>query len=104
MLRQINTTTVTLIPKMVCPNSVKDFRPISCSNVLYRVISKIICNRLKKVLPHLINPAQAGFLEGRTILQNVILCQDLVKHGSRKRGKPKVILKVDILKAYDSIS
>ncbi|RAL42604.1 hypothetical protein DM860_017149 [Cuscuta australis] len=63
-LQQINATNICLIPKVDSPESPKDFRPIDCCNVVYKVISKIICSRLKDVLAHLINPNQSAFIEG----------------------------------------
>uniref|UniRef100_A0A803P279 Reverse transcriptase n=1 Tax=Cannabis sativa TaxID=3483 RepID=A0A803P279_CANSA len=64
MLKEINTTTITLIPKATCPKSVADFRPISCCNVLYKTATKVICNRLRKILLDLI----ADFVHGRYII------------------------------------
>ena len=59
------------------PKSIKDFRKITCCNILYKVIFKIFYNRLKKMLPNLINPTKVGFVEGMTILQNAMLCREL---------------------------
>ncbi|XP_074304794.1 uncharacterized protein LOC141639619 [Silene latifolia] len=55
LLKHINATTITLIPKCKMPTSVTQFRPIACCNVLYKCISKLLCNRLAKVLPDLIS-------------------------------------------------
>lgn len=55
ILKQVNNTLITLIPKTPCANSVEDYRPISCCNVLYKIISKSLANRLANVLPDIIS-------------------------------------------------
>ncbi|XP_074298509.1 uncharacterized protein LOC141629396 [Silene latifolia] len=83
LLAQVNTIVVTLIPKVDRLTSVKHFRPISCCNVLYKAILKIICTRLALILPDLINWSQGAFVKGRSILENILICQDLVRGDVR---------------------
>ena len=73
MLKQWNETRLLLIPKVVPPITVADFRPISCCNVLYKCISKLLCSRLNEVLPKLVNPSQGAFVASRELLFNVLL-------------------------------
>lgn len=80
-----------------------DFRPISLCNVLYRLIAKILANRLKPTLPHLIDHSQSGFIAGRSIQDNIFLIQEIVHSFSRGRKK-YIILKADIEKAFDKVS
>ncbi|KAL9241284.1 hypothetical protein vseg_015413 [Gypsophila vaccaria] len=103
LLQQVNNTTLVLIPKVDSPVDVKDFRPIACCNVIYKCISKLLCAKLTEVLPGIISESQTAFIKGRSILDNILVCQDLVKLYSRKACSPRAILKLDLQKAYDSI-
>ena len=70
---------ITLIPKVANPNTPGDYHPISCCNVIYKCIFKLICKKLHLVLGSIISPMQGAFIEGRSILHNILLCQDIVK-------------------------
>lgn len=83
--------------------SLGDFRPISCCNVLYKCILKIIANHLCVWLPHFINLNQSAFVKGRSIVDNILLCKELVRGYHRIVSKSRCLLKVDFQKAYDSI-
>ncbi|KAL0295664.1 UNVERIFIED_CONTAM: hypothetical protein Scaly_3093600 [Sesamum calycinum] len=100
LLKQVNTTILALIPKVRAPSTVSDFRPISCCNVLYKVITKIIVQRLRLVLDKLISPSQNAFVPGRSIGDNILLAQELFA-GYNRQGLPmRCALKVDLRKAY----
>ena len=88
-------TKLVILPKVLNPERAKDFRPISCCNVIYKYITKLLCTRLKEVLPLLINLNQGAFVKGRKLLFNVLLCQDLVRGYNRKPAIPSCIMKVD---------
>ena len=64
LLKDLNTTAITLIPKKPEACTLGDYRPISCCNIVYKVISKIIANRLKPILRVSVSPNQAAFLKG----------------------------------------
>ena len=96
-------TKLVMLPKITNPEYATDFRPISCCNVIYKTITKLLCSRLKEVLPHLINESQGAFVQGRELLFNVLLCQDLTRGYNRKYQPPSCIMKIDIQKAFDSV-
>ncbi|GKB66405.1 putative RNA-directed DNA polymerase, partial [Tanacetum coccineum] len=103
ILKEINNTTISLIPKMSTPQKVTDYRPISCSNVIYKCISKIISNRMKGGLAGIIDQNQFAFLSGRCIYDNILLTQELMTGYHLNRGAARCAFKVDIQKAYDTV-
>ena len=72
-LKEVNSTVITLIPKIPNPSNVADFRPIACCNVIYKCITKILANRLKPYLGDLINANQTAFIKGRNIVKMFLL-------------------------------
>ncbi|XP_021979830.1 uncharacterized protein LOC110875946 [Helianthus annuus] len=104
MLQQINHTIIALVPKNPSPNSVTDYRPISCCNVIYKCISKILTDRIKGSLDYLVDINQSAFVPGRKITDNILLTQELMHNYHLNIGPPRCAFKIDIQKAYDTVS
>ncbi|GJV19061.1 hypothetical protein Tco_1368081 [Tanacetum coccineum] len=103
LLKELNHTIIALIPKVNAPARVNDYRPISCCNVIFKCISKIIANRLKDSLKRLVRPNQSAFVPGRCISDNILLIQEIMHNYHLDRGAPRCAFKVDIQKAYDTV-
>ncbi|XP_074283945.1 uncharacterized protein LOC141608498 [Silene latifolia] len=103
LLKECNTTTITLVPKIDAPENVTQFRPIACCNTIYKCVAKVLCNRLSTIMPDIISPSQSAFVTGRDIVGNILLTQDLVKMYKRKACSPRLLMKIDLQKAYDSV-
>lgn len=103
MAKQWNCTTITLVPKISQPSYAKEYRPIACCTVLYKLISKILTCRLGKVIGEVVDDAQAGFIPGKHIGDNILLATELIRGYTQKSVTPRCMMKVDLKKAYDSL-
>lgn len=99
----VNSTILALVPKKTDSLEMKDFRPIAFCNVLYKVVSKILANRLKRLLPRIISDCQSAFVQGRLLLENVLLATELVKYYHKESVSLRCVMKIDISKAFDSV-
>ncbi|XP_062028350.1 uncharacterized protein LOC133744226 [Rosa rugosa] len=105
LLKQINFTHICLIPKVDSPETMADLRPIALCNVIYKLCSKVIANRLKMLLPQIISPFQSAFIPGRLITDNTLAANELAHFIHNKRsGDEFMALKLDLSKAYDRYS
>ena len=101
----LNTTNICMIPKIERPTRMTDLRPISLCNVGYKIISKVLCQRLKVCLPRLISETQSAFVAGRLISDNILIAQEMF-HGLRTNKSCQnkfMVIKTDMSKAYDRI-
>nr|GEY39399.1 hypothetical protein [Tanacetum cinerariifolium] len=103
LLKELNHTIIALILKVAAPSRINDYRLISCCNVLFKCISKIIANHIKDILKFLVSPNQIAFVPGRRISDNILLIQELMHNYHLDRGQPRYAFKVDIQKAYDTM-
>lgn len=103
MPRGWNSTEVTLVPKFAAPNSIKGYRPNACCNTVYKCITKILANRLQSVLPKIIGPTQSALIKGRSIMDNILPMQELVRGYHRDQGPARCAIKLDVMKAYDTV-
>ena len=100
-----NSTNIALIPKKKNPVSVTEFWPISLCNVLYKIISKVLTNRLKEILPSIISPYQSAFLSSRLITDNILAAYETM-HSMHTKMWSKVGfvgIKLDMSEAYDRV-
>lgn len=85
LLKELNKSTIVLIPKGEEQISCKDFRPISLCNVTYKIISKILTNRLQDIMSDIISPFQNAFAKGRAITDNILLAHEVLWYIRRQK-------------------
>ncbi|GJR33442.1 protein LAZ1 [Tanacetum coccineum] len=89
LLKEINHTFLALIPKVPTPLKVTDFRPISCCNVIYKCISKILTNRIINGVKEVVSDNQSAFVPGRRISDNILII------STGRIGPPRWCLKIE---------
>ncbi|KAI5313939.1 hypothetical protein L3X38_043115 [Prunus dulcis] len=103
--KPLNSTQIVLIPKIPNPEVVSQFRPISLCNFSYKILSKILANRLKPHLPSIISPTQNAFVPDRQIQDNILVAHEVFHALKLKKSKKKFEMgvKLDMNKAYDRV-
>ena len=100
----LNNTHIAVIPKIQRPETLRNYRPISLCNTVYKIVTKVIVARLRPFLDKLISPVQAAFVLGRKGLDNTIIVQETIHSITKKRGEVGYMaLKIDLEKAYDKL-
>ena len=102
-LKSLNNTFLVLIPKKGGAADLGDFRPISLLGGLYKLMAKVLANRLKRVLNKVVAPTQNAFVMGRQILDASLIANEVIDSWQKRKEKG-LICKLDIEKAYDSIN
>ncbi|KAH1057168.1 hypothetical protein J1N35_035233 [Gossypium stocksii] len=93
--QELNNTLIVLISKVAQPEEISQFRPISLCNILYKLVMKIIANRLKIVFPKIISQEQASLIAGRNITDNIIIAQEVI-HSMRRKNMKWMAIKIDL--------
>ena len=103
ILLALNATFFTLIPKEGNVSTPDEFRPIALYNVLYKIVTKVIANHLKPLLPSLISLEQTGYVKGRQILDGIILAHEVI-HSLKITKNPSMMLKLNLSKSFDKLN
>ena len=102
-VKSMNSIFLVMVPKKEGADDFKDFRPISCVGSLYKLIAKVLANRLKKVMGSVVNKAQNAFVEGRQILDASLIANEVIDSMARRKEKG-ILCKLDVEKAYDKLN
>lgn len=101
----VNDTLVALIPKVQSPENITQYIPISLCNITYKIITKVMVNKIKPILGDLISKEQSSFIPGRQIIDNILAYQEVLHTMRTKQGKKGImVLKVDLEIAYDRLA
>ena len=103
LAKGLNASFIALIPKIQAPTVLGDFRPISLIGCIYKLLAKILANRLRSVANILVNPQQSAFVKGKNILDSILVASEVV-HSMRNSRRGGFLFKVDFEKAYDSVN
>lgn len=98
----LRNTLVTLIPKTRNVKCMKDLRPTCCCTNVYKIISKILAIRLSSMISLVVDVSNSAFIPRRTIQDNILMEQELVKGYGREHISPRYLIQMDLQKAYDT--
>lgn len=104
LIHDVNKTLLTLVPKCVDPSRVSQFRPIALCNVVYKVVTKIVAQRMRTIMPYVVSANQSSFIPGRSTIDNILVLQETIHSFKQLKGKKGfMIMKLDLEKAYDRL-
>jgi hypothetical protein len=100
----VNNTVLALIPKVKNLQNLTNFKPIALCNVLYKICSKTIANKLHPMMDSVISEKQSAFVLGRLITDNVLIAYESINYLKQKKGKiGDCVVKLDVTKVYDRV-
>jgi len=102
LTKGVNSTFIALIPKVNIPQRLNDYRPISLVGCLYKVLTKVLANRLRNVIGSVVSDSQSAFIKGKQVLDGILIANEVVDEA-RRLDKEHLMFKVDFKKAYDSV-
>ena len=102
-LFRLNFGEIILLPKIIDAERIQQYRPICLLNVSFKIFTKVATIRLNSVADHVVRPSQTAFMQGRNILDGVVILHETVNEMHRKKLNG-VIFKIDFKKAYDKVN
>ncbi|GKV50261.1 hypothetical protein SLEP1_g56973 [Rubroshorea leprosula] len=102
LVRGLNSSFIALIPKKLNVGGLKDYRPISLLGCVYKLLAKVLANRLKFVVAEIVSKTQSAFVGGRQLVDSVLVLNEVVEEIKRKK-QPAFVFKADFEKAYDCV-
>ncbi|GLT33516.1 hypothetical protein SLA2020_080980 [Shorea laevis] len=102
LVKGLNSSFLALIPKKLNPVQFREYRPISLIGCLYKLLAKVLANRLKKVMADIISDSQSVFVGGRQLVDSVLILNEVVDEVKRRKHE-SFIFKADFEKAYDCV-
>ncbi|KAK0603038.1 hypothetical protein LWI29_000757 [Acer saccharum] len=102
VVRHLNSNFLVFIPKIRNPSSLKDYRTIILVGAAYKILAKVLANRLKKVMDKVISPNHMAFVKGRQIMDSFVIANKVI-YSWKNDGKGGLLVKLDFEKAYDSV-
>ena len=101
-LFRLNFGEIVLLPKIKEAERIQQYRPICLLNVSFEIFTKVATNRLNSIADHVVRPSQTAFMQGRNILDGIVILHETVDEMHQK-NMSGVVFKIDFEKAYDKV-
>jgi hypothetical protein len=99
-LKRLNYGVITLVPKCMEANAIKQYRPICLLNVDFKIFTKMLTDRISTLPDKVVSPNQTAFIQGRNILEGVVILHEVI-HELKMSRKSGVLFKIDFEKVYE---